>query len=102
MTQKLSSSSLLVIDKLEELGQMQALVSTENKFERLSIAIRAGVGQQPQEALLEQLINIKYMRLEELAISMEMCCISDRHVLLIAEGLEKNKQMKSLALSFWK
>jgi hypothetical protein len=32
MTQKLSASSLLVIDRIEELAQMQALVSTENKF----------------------------------------------------------------------
>jgi hypothetical protein len=59
------------------------------------------VGQQPQE-VLEQLINIKYMRLQELAISMEMCSIGDKHVLLIAEGLEKNKEMKALSLSFWK
>ena len=42
------------------------------------------------------------MRLQELTISMEMCSISDKHVLLIAEGLEKNKQMESLTLSFWK
>ena len=42
------------------------------------------------------------MRLQELTISMEMCSISDKHVLLIAEGLEKNKQMKSLTISFWK
>ncbi len=59
------------------------------------------MGQQPQE-VLEQLINIKYMRLQELAISMEMCSIGDKHVLLIAEGLEKNKEMKTLSLSFWK
>lgn len=81
---------------------MQALVSTENKFERLSIAIRAGVGQQHPQEVLEQLVNIKHMRLQELAISMEMCCIADKHLLLIADGLEKNRHMKTLALSFWK
>ena len=29
---KIESSSLIVIDKLEDLGQMQTLVSTESKF----------------------------------------------------------------------
>ena len=33
---------------------------------------------------------------------MEMCSVGDKHVLMIAEALEKNKQMKSLNLSFWK
>jgi hypothetical protein len=42
------------------------------------------------------------MRLTELKISMEMCSVGDKHVLMIAEALEKNKQMKSLNLSFWK
>lgn len=33
---------------------------------------------------------------------MEMCSIGDKHVVMIAEALEKNKEMKMLSLSFWK
>ena len=29
---KIESNSLIVIDKIEDLGQMEALVSTESKF----------------------------------------------------------------------
>ena len=31
-----------------------------------------------------------------------MCSIGDKHVVMIAEALEKNKEMKMLSLSFWK
>lgn len=104
MYEKISSSSLIVIDKIEDLSQMQALVSTGNKFEKLSISLQSGIGQKQQlnQDTLEQLINIKYMRLCELKISMEMCSIGDKHVVMIAEALEKNKEMKMLSLSFWK
>jgi hypothetical protein len=104
MFEKLSSSSLIVIDKVEDLSQMQALVSTENKFEKLNISLQSDIGQkQPiNQDILEQLVNIKYMKLVELKISMEMCSINDKHVIVIAEALEKNRQMKSLSLSFWK
>lgn len=104
MFEKLSSSSLIVIDKIENLSQMQALVSTENKFEKLNITIQSGIGQSKQSDRdsLEELINIKYMKLIELKISMEMCSVTDKHILLISEALEKNKAIKVLSLNFWK
>lgn len=42
------------------------------------------------------------MKLMELKISIEMCSINDKHILMISEALEKNKSMKILSLSFWK
>lgn len=83
---------------------MQTLVSTENKFENLNISIQAGIGQgkQGDKDLLEDLINIKYMHLQELKLSIEMGRVTDKHVILIAEALEKNKNMKNLSLNLWK
>jgi hypothetical protein len=72
MRDKLSSSSLIVIDKLENLSQMQALVSTEKTFDRLNISIQSEMikTKQADKDMLEELINIKYMKLVELKISM--------------------------------
>jgi len=104
MRDKLSSSSLIVIDKLENLSQMKALVSTEKTFDRLNISIQSEIGQtkQADKDMLEELINIKYMKLVELKISMEMCCINDKHLMIIIEALEKNKRIKVLSLNLWK
>ena len=44
---------------------MQTLVSTESKFEKLNISIQTALGQpSAQRDVLEDLINIKYMRLQ--------------------------------------
>jgi hypothetical protein len=99
----MESNSLIVIDKVEDLGQMEALVSTESKFEKLNISIQTGLGQPKQERdVLEDLINIKYMRLQELKLTIEMGKVTDRHIFVISEALEKNKHMKTLSLNLWK
>ena len=46
MYQQISSNSLIVIDKMEDLAQIEAIVSTENKFEKLNIDIKPGMGRQ--------------------------------------------------------
>ena len=82
---------------------MQTLVSTESKFEKLNISIQTALGQpSAQRDVLEDLINIKYMRLQELKLTIEMGKVTDKHLILIAEALEKNKQMKTLSLNLWK
>ena len=94
---------MIVIDKLEDLSQMGTLVSTESKFEKLNISIQSGVGQPNQEKdILDDLINIKYMRLQELKLSIEMGKVNDKHMIMISEALEKNKDMKTLSLNLWK
>ena len=100
---KIESNSEIVIDKVEDLGQMQALVSTESTFEKLNISIQTEVGQPKQEKdVLDDLINIKYMKLQELKMSIEMGKINDKHMIMISEALEKNKNMKTLSLNLWK
>jgi hypothetical protein len=42
------------------------------------------------------------MRLQELKLTIEMGKVTDKHMILIAEALEKNKQMKTLSLNLWK
>ena len=64
---------------------MQALVSTESKFEKLNISIQTGAGQlKPDRDIIEDLINIKHMKLQELKLSIEMGKITDRHMAVIA------------------
>ena len=55
-----------MIDKIENLSQIQTLVSTENKVEKLNVAIQTGIGvpKQNERDILEDLINIKYMKLQ--------------------------------------
>ena len=85
---KIESNSLIVINKIEDLGQMQTLVSTESKFEKLNISIQTVIGQtNPQRDVLEDLINIKYMRLQELKLTIEMGKVTDKHMILISEAL---------------
>lgn len=69
---------------------MQDLVSTENKFERLNINIQSDIGsplKQTQKDILEDLINIKYMNLQDLKLTIEMGKVNDKHLLLISESL---------------
>ena len=87
---KLEASSEVVIDKIANLSQMQDLVSTENKFERLNINIQSDIGsplKQTQKDILEDLINIKYMNLQDLKLTIEMGKVNDKHLLLISESL---------------
>lgn len=42
------------------------------------------------------------MRLQELKLSIEMGQVTDKHLFLISEALEKNKNMKTLSLNLWK
>lgn len=83
---------------------MQTLVSTESKFEKLNISIQTGLvsPKQTERDILEDLINIKYMHLQELKLSIEMGKVTDKHLFLISQALEKNKNMKTLSLNLWK
>lgn len=65
---------------------MQTLVSTESKFEKLNISIQTGLvsPKQTERDILEDLINIKYMHLQELKLSIEMGKVTDKHLFLIS------------------
>jgi len=51
----------------------------------LNISIQTTLGQvNTQRDLLEDLVNIKYMRLQELKLTIEMGKVTDKHLILIA------------------
>ena len=46
MYQQISSQSLIVIDKIEDLAQIENIVSTDKKFDKLCIDIKPVMGRQ--------------------------------------------------------
>lgn len=101
---EISDKSEIIITHLENLYHLQNLVSTEEHFERLVISIEATIKSEKQleKDYLEDLINIKYMKLTELVIRLEMSTLKDKHMKILAEALEKNRSIKILSLNFWK
>lgn len=62
-------------------------MSTDSKFRRLVIRIDSSISRMMTNTaneFLEGLINIKYLELSEVVITMEMCEITDRPIKLIA------------------